>query len=96
MSLPADNSGFVTRLRSKINRGDSWLSYDLARLLPGDKIDDAALEEFEDLLIQADIGVAGSQHIVEHLRAEVLSGRIRKPAQLVAGLETSLLRLLAP
>ena len=31
--------GFIARLRARLNRGDSWLTYDLANLLPGGQID---------------------------------------------------------
>ena len=40
--------GFLARLRAKLNRGDSWLTYDLANLLPGGKIDEAVLDEPRD------------------------------------------------
>ena len=37
--------GFIRRLRAKLNSGDNWLSYDLANLAPGGKIDEDVLEE---------------------------------------------------
>ena len=49
--------GFFARMRAKLNRGDSWLTYDLANLLPGGKIDDAVLDELEMRLIGADVGM---------------------------------------
>ena len=36
--------GFVKRLRAKLNSGNSWLTYDLANLAPGGKIDEEVLE----------------------------------------------------
>jgi fused signal recognition particle receptor len=36
--------GFVKRLRARLNKGDSWLSYDLANHAPGRKIDDELLD----------------------------------------------------
>ena len=36
--------GFIARMRARLNRGDSWLTYDLANLLPGGQIDDAVLD----------------------------------------------------
>ncbi len=83
-------------MRAQINRGDSWLTYDLTRLLPGDVIDEDALEEFEDLLIQADIGLEASTEVCQRLRAEINSGRIRRAAQLQAALRKSLIELLKP
>jgi fused signal recognition particle receptor len=37
--------GFLARMRAKLNRGDSWLTYVLANLIPGVKIDDTVLDE---------------------------------------------------
>ena len=42
---PAERQGFIKRLRARLNKGDSWLTYDLANLAPGGKIDEDALEE---------------------------------------------------
>ena len=54
---PEKRDGFVKRLRARINRGDNWLSYDLAELLPGGEIDEQSLEELESLLIMATLGL---------------------------------------
>lgn len=96
MSTESASSGFVSRMRAKINRGDSWLTYDLGNLLPGDKIDEDALDDFEDLMIQADLGIEAATNICEYLRAEINSGRIKRAEQLHAGLRKSLIDLLAP
>ena len=50
--------GFVGRLRARLNRGDSWLTYDLANLVPGGRIDEDVLEELEAQLVMADTGTA--------------------------------------
>ena len=44
--------GFISRMRAQLNTGDSWLTYDLANLMPGGGLDDDALEEL-------DIGILG-------------------------------------
>lgn len=94
---PSDKQpGFFTRVRAQINRGDSWLTYDLANLLPGEKISEDALQDFEDRLIQADLGVAAAGEICESLRAGILSGRIKRPDQLREALRAKLVELLAP
>ena len=46
---PEKKEGFIKRLRARINKGDSWLTYDLANLAPGGKIDEDTLEELEML-----------------------------------------------
>ena len=49
---PAERPGFIKRLRARLNRGDSWLTYDLANLAPGGKIDEHTLEELESMLAE--------------------------------------------
>jgi len=87
---------FVGRMRAKINRGDTWLTYDLANLLPGQQIDAAALDDFEDLLLTADLGVTASQKICDALRNEVNAGRIKRADQLQKTLRDTLIGLLKP
>lgn len=96
MSEQGTSSGFIGRMRAQINRGDSWLTYDLANLLPGDKIDEDALENFEDLLIQADLGIEAASEVCEKLRGAINSGRIKRPDQLRKALHQSLVDLLNP
>lgn len=96
MSDSEPRTGFIRRMRAQINRGDSWLTYDLANLLPGDKIDEDALEDFEDLLIQADLGVEASTEICKQLKADINSGRIKRADQLRSALRKSLTSLLSP
>ena len=50
-----NSDGFIKRLRARINRGDNWLSYDLANLAPGGQIDENSLEELESLLVMAEL-----------------------------------------
>ena len=54
---PEERQGFFKRLRTRLNRGNSWLTYDLAELFRGRKIDAQALEELETRLLSADVGV---------------------------------------
>ncbi len=96
MSENGSQASFMRRMRAQINRGDSWLTYDLGNLLPGEKIDEDALEKFEDLLIQADLGIEASTQVSDKLRAGINSGRIKRPDQLRAALREALVDLLAP
>ena len=59
---------FFERLRQKLNRGNSWLTMDLATLFRGRKIDAEILEELETRLLTADVGVEATQYILEALR----------------------------
>ena len=49
--------GFLTRMRASLNKGDSWLTYDLRNLLPGETVDQDALDELETQLLLSDVGV---------------------------------------
>ena len=65
---PEKRPGFIKRLRAKINRGDNWLTYDLARLAPGGTIDADVLEELESLLVMADVGIDTTQRSIRELQ----------------------------
>ena len=84
--------GLFKRLREKLNRGDSWLTYDLANLLPGGRIDDTVLDELETRLITADVGVETTERILDELRKQGRAQGARRSrcaargaAQLAAG-----------
>jgi fused signal recognition particle receptor len=88
--------GFVARLRAKLNKGDSWLTYDLANLLPGGKIDDTVLDELEMRLISADVGIETTEKILEGLRGKVARKELANLEALLAALRQSLLDIVAP
>ena len=96
MSAADNGGGFVTRLRAKLNKGDSWLTYDLANLLPGQGLDDDALEELETRLLTSDVGVEATMAIVDHLRAEANAGRIRNAEALRKAIANVMGGLLEP
>ncbi|WP_370299234.1 signal recognition particle-docking protein FtsY [Abyssibacter sp.] len=96
MSTESSSGGFIARLRTKINKGDSWLTYDLGNLLPGQGLDDDALEELETRLLTADVGVEATMAIVDHLRAEANAGRIRNAEQLRKAIANVMGGILAP
>ncbi len=54
-------------------------------------IDDALLEQIEEILIRADVGVDTAQHIIEELRQRVLKEGFRDPQELIALLKKQLL-----
>ena len=86
--------GFFKRLRARLNRGDSWLTYDLANLLPGGRIDESVLEELETRLLLADVGVETTEHILEGLRSKVKRNELGSLEALLSALRTSLLKIL--
>lgn len=88
--------GLLSRLRQKLNRGDSWLTYDLANLLPKGRIDDEVLDELETRLLTADVGVETTQKILESLRKKVARKELDDLEALLGALRTSLLEILSP
>lgn len=88
--------GLLQRLRSKLNQGDSWLTYDLANLIPGGKIDEGVLEELETRLITADVGVDTTEKILSGLRKKVARRELNDLQALLQALRTSLLEILQP
>ena len=93
---PEKKEGFIKRLRARINRGDSWLTYDLANLAPGGKIDEDTLEELESLLVMADVGVDTTERIIADLHKQLARKELKDIEALQRGLHDSLCKILGP
>ncbi len=93
---PVPKEGFVKRLRARLNRGDSWLTYDLVKLAPGGKIDEEVLEELETGLITADVGVEATEQIISDLEKRLARNELKDVAALVTGLRSALTEILQP
>ena len=94
--VPDEGSGFLQRLRKRLNRGNSWLTYDLADLFRGRQIDAAILEELETRLIGADVGVEASERILGQLRTRVARRELTDARALIDALRQSIIEILAP
>ncbi len=93
---PESKDGFIKRLRSRINRGNSWLTYDLANLAPGGRIDEAVLEELESLLVMADVGVETTERIISELQKQLARKELKDIEALQNGLRKALRDILDP
>jgi fused signal recognition particle receptor len=93
---PEKRGGFIKRLRARINRGDNWLTYDLANLVPGGEINEDVLEELESLLVMADVGMDTTELIISDLQKSLARNELKDLDALQAGLKHSLLRILEP
>ena len=93
---PAERQGFIKRLRARLNRGDSWLTYDLANLAPGGKIDENALEELESMLVMADVGIDTTTRIIEDLQKRLARKELKDLDALRDGLRRALVDILSP
>ena len=93
-SQPGGVRGFFKRLRAKLTPADSWLSYDLANLVPGRKIDADILDELESHLITADVGVEATTRILDDLRRRVTRKELDDVAALRRQLRTDMVEIL--
>jgi fused signal recognition particle receptor len=93
---PSPKTGFFARMRAKINKPGSWLSYDLANLVPGRKIDAEVLDDLESRLLTADVGVEATTHILDELRKRVARKELDDADKLIAALTDSITALLLP
>jgi fused signal recognition particle receptor len=93
---PPSRSGFLARLRQRLNRGDSWLTRDLGELLRGRRIDAGILEELETRLLTADVGVAATTRILEDLRNRVARNELTDPLALIRALREDVAAILSP
>ncbi len=87
-------SGFIGRLRARLNKGDSWLTYDLANLAPGGKIDEEVLEDLEAQLVMADVGVETAEAIVGGLQKRLARKELNDIDALTEGLRQSMTEIL--
>jgi fused signal recognition particle receptor len=89
-------AGFFKRLRARLNRGNSWLTVDIAELVRGRAIDAAILDELETRLLAADVGVEATQYILESLRRRVARNELADVDALIGALRATLTEILTP
>jgi fused signal recognition particle receptor len=91
----AERVGFLGRLRAGLSRSAAKLTENLGALFTRRKLDDAALEELEETLIAADLGLAASRRIVERFR-KTRFGRDVTGAEIREALAEEIAAILAP
>ncbi|NOZ68447.1 MAG: signal recognition particle-docking protein FtsY [Deferribacteres bacterium] len=74
--------GLVNRLKQGLFKTRKSLIDETERLARGRKVDDSLLEEFEELLIMADVGPQAANSITEALRDKVKQEKIRNERDL--------------
>ena len=84
--------GLFDKFRKGLKRTQDLVLAPLGRLLGQRRLDEAQLEELEDLLLQADLGVAAVDRLMARLRSELKAGAEVDPRAI---LRDELLRLLA-
>lgn len=87
---------WLSRVRAKINQGDSFLTRDLGSLFSGEALRDDALDVLEERLLLADAGLDATSTLIDRLRDDIKLGRVKNEAQLRNALREALLALLRP
>ena len=90
---PSESTGFFNRLKNGLSKTRETFSNGLDNIFSGKKrLDDALLEELEELLITSDIGIQTSLKLVDSIsRTQV---NISEPEQLKTALKNEILSLL--
>lgn len=81
-SSPPARRGFFARLREQLGKTKRALLSPL-RALAGRRVDEALLEEIEEILIQADVGVETSQALIEEVRRSAAARRVETAEELI-------------
>ena len=71
LEVPEPALGRMARLRARLARSNTSIGRGLLALLSGGKVDGATWEEVEDTLLVADVGITGTQDLVERLKTRV-------------------------
>ncbi|MEX2495037.1 MAG: signal recognition particle-docking protein FtsY [Woeseia sp.] len=85
----------MKRLRTRLNSGSRWLSYDLANLVPGGKINEEVLEDLESRLVMADVGVDATSVIIDDLKKRLARKELKDVDALTRGLKKTMTDILA-
>jgi fused signal recognition particle receptor len=82
--------GFLDKLKEALKRTSDVLGGALVRVVRGRKLDEDLLEEVEETLLRADVGVATSARLCGELREAGKRGEIRAGEEIVPFLKKSL------
>ena len=88
---------FMGRLRDRLDKTRTRLAGNVKRLFSGHLcVDDEVFEELEEILIEADVGVETTMHVIEDMRRTAAEQGIVAPEALYAVLKQEMIRLLEP
>ncbi len=82
---------FLDKLKAGLSKTKSALFGQIDEVLKAFvKVDDDLLDELEELLIMSDVGAGATEEIIERLRDEVKSGRLKERDQVIDTLKSIL------
>jgi fused signal recognition particle receptor len=88
--------GFFRRLRERLNQGESWLTYDLAHLLPGGKVGDEFIEEMETRLLTGDVGVDATEEIIGGLEKKLWRDELKDAKSVIGAIRGAMMDIVQP
>ncbi|WP_155733874.1 signal recognition particle receptor subunit alpha, partial [Moraxella catarrhalis] len=92
-----EKGGWFSRMKAGLSKSSKNLSEGLVNVLVGGKeIDDELLEEVEDQLLAADIGVNATNRIIKNLTEQTARGDLIYSHSLYKALKTELTDILTP
>lgn len=94
-ALPEDTAGWLSRLGRGLSRSSAKLSGGIGDLFTKRRLDDETLEELEELLIAADLGVGTAAKLCQGL-AKTRFGKELDPDEVRAALAQEIEAVLAP
>jgi len=90
-------TGLFTSLRQRLTKTRENLSNGLADLMLGKKqIDDEMLEQLEDQLLMADVGIQATQKITSRLTESLQRKQLGDSDSLIGALKNTMIEILAP
>ena len=84
------------RLKAGLARTREQFSGKLKSMFSRGKVDDELLEELETLLLQSDVGMDATQHLLDELKARAKRDKIDTPQGIQQALSDAMLELLLP
>ncbi|MCK4864414.1 MAG: signal recognition particle-docking protein FtsY, partial [Gammaproteobacteria bacterium] len=94
---PEQTAGFFSRLKQGLSRTRHGLTDGLANAVLGAKtIDDDLMEQIEDLLITADLGMEATTRISQNLLQKVSRNELKDPQALFVALHDEMQAILVP
>ena len=93
----ASGGGFFSRLKKGLKRTGSGFADGMGTFLLGKKeIDDDVMEDLENALLVADVGIEATSEIVDNLSARIKRNELADGAAVVGALKVELAKLLQP
>ncbi len=79
---------FLDKLKAGLNKTKNAIFGGVDQLLKGFvRVDEDLLDELEELLVCADVGVGATQDIIEELRERIKDGRLKEKEQITGALQ---------